>query len=90
MQQIDHYESIRVVRGSSPKIKRVGESEAEIIQYEEPTLVEFSGRSKMGTARHLFSLTAEGESKTRVDQMLEMRPRGMGWLFAPLMGIMLG
>ena len=71
------------------ELKGLGEAEVEITEYDEPARVEFRGRSRMGDTRHLFSLTPEGE-RTRVDQVLEMRPRGLWWLLEPIMTIMLG
>ena len=70
------------------KIKGAGESEMEITVYDEPTRVEFRGSDKMGEARHLFSLTPEGD-RTRVDQVLEMRLKGPWRLLTPVMAIML-
>ena len=69
-------------------IKGEGESEVGITVYEEPTQVEFRGSDRMGEARHLFSLTPEGE-RTRVDQVLEMRLTGPWRLLTPVMAIML-
>ena len=70
------------------ELKGLGKSEIEITEYEEPTRVEFRGRNKMGDTRHLFSLTAVSQ-RTRVDQVLEMRPKGIWWLLVPVMAIML-
>ena len=41
------------------------------------------------TGGHRFLLTAEG-ARTRVDHELEMTPKGLFKLFAPLMGVMGG
>ena len=58
------------------EIRGVGESEVEITEDDEPTRVEFLGRPNMDDVRHLFPLTFQGE-RTRVDQVLEMRLRGL-------------
>ena len=70
------------------ELKGIGKGEPEITEYDEPTRVQFSGRIRMGDTRHLFSLMTVGE-RTRVDQVLEMRPRGLWWLLAPVMAMMM-
>ena len=70
------------------ELKGPGESEQEITEYDEPTRVQFSGRTRMGDTRHRFFLTPEGE-RTRVDQVLEMRPQGLWRLLAPVMAMMM-
>ena len=74
---------------SRTEIKGIGGGEVETITYDAPYLVEFLGSYSMGESRHLFSLTAEGE-RTKVDQVLEMRLRGIWRLLAPVTAIMMG
>ena len=70
------------------ELQGLGKMELEVTEYEVPSRVKFSGRHRMGDTRHLFAMTPDGE-RTRVDQVLEMRPGGLFRLIAPVMGIML-
>ena len=73
------------------EIKGVGKALQELREFTPNKQVRLLSSMKMPaggmTGGHRFILTAEG-NKTRIDHELEMTPKGIFRIFAPLMGVM--
>jgi hypothetical protein len=66
------------------RIKRVGELSVEIIGFEPPKLIIHRARPTLAEVVHVWRFSP-ADAGTRLDQAAAMRPRGWGWLMAPLM-----
>jgi hypothetical protein len=62
----------------------VGEMDVEIAAYERPNRLLHCAYPWLADVIHLWQFTAV-DGGTRLDQEGEMRPKGWGWLMAPLM-----
>ena len=67
-------------------LRGFGKVEQELQEFDRPRQVRIVPHIKQMQGGHRFRLTAEGDS-TRVDHELEMRPKGLFVLFAPMMGM---
>lgn len=65
------------------KVKRVGTVSVEIIGFEPPDLIVHRARPAIAEVVHVWRF-APTDGGTRMDQTATMRPRGVGWLLAPL------
>jgi hypothetical protein len=65
------------------RIKRVGSVSVEIIGFDPPNLIVHRARPAIAEVVHVWRFTATNGA-TRLDQAAAMRPRGVGWLLAPL------
>ena len=68
-------------------VKGPGKMSLEVVEFDEPSRITFQASMKMGEGRHTFNISPT-EGGTVVDQVLETRAKGLGILFAPLMGMM--
>jgi len=69
------------------EIKGFGKVLQELREFRPNEQVRLVSDTKMVAGGHRFILTAEGD-QTRVDHELEMTPKGIFRIFAPLMGVM--
>jgi Polyketide cyclase / dehydrase and lipid transport len=67
-------------------IARVGRVEVELIEYDRPRRVVHTARPWMAVALHVWEVHPVAGG-CRLVQHGEMRPRGIGWLLAPLMPV---
>lgn len=68
-------------RGS---FQSVGEMDVEITEYERPNRLFHRAYPWLADVTHLWEFTPT-DGGTRLEQQGEMRPKGWGWLMAPLM-----
>jgi uncharacterized protein YndB with AHSA1/START domain len=66
-------------------LRGFGKVVQELQDFDRPTQVRIVPHIKMLVGGHRFRLTAQGDA-TRVDHELEMRPRGLSKLLAPMVG----
>ena len=67
-------------------LRGVGKVVQEFQEFEPNTRVRFVTHFKTGEGGHLFSFNTEGKG-TRIDHEVEIRPKGVFLLFAPMMGL---
>ena len=70
------------------EMKGMGKAEVEVMEYREPDRIVFNATSPKFSASHEYRFTSEGEG-TRMDQVIDMRLKGVAKIFAPLMGPMI-
>ena len=68
------------------QLRGVGKVVQEFQEFEPNTRVRFVTHVKTMKGGHLFRLSTQGE-QTRIDHEVEIRPKGVFLLFAPLMGL---
>ena len=66
------------------QLRGVGTVVQEFQEFEPNTRVRFVTHMKRAAGGHLFCFTTQGEG-TRIDHEVEVRPKGMFLLFAPMM-----
>ena len=71
------------------EIKGIGKVLHELKEFRLNKQVRLVPHMKMQTGGHRFVFTSEG-NRTRIDHELEMRPKGIFVIFAPLMGVIGG
>jgi hypothetical protein len=69
------------------ELRGVGKVVQEFQEFEPNTRVRFVTHVKTMKGGHLFRFSTEGE-QTRIDHEVEIRPKGVFLLFAPMMGLM--
>jgi uncharacterized protein YndB with AHSA1/START domain len=69
------------------EIRGFGKVLQELREFERNKRVRLVPDIRFLTGGHRFIFTAEGD-RTRIDHELEMTPKGVFWIFAPLMGMM--
>ena len=69
-------------------MRGLGELEIRITRYERPRRIWFTTRAKAAEIRHNFVLMP-GEGGTHVEQEIDVRPRGVLRVVAPVMALML-
>jgi uncharacterized protein YndB with AHSA1/START domain len=69
-------------------LRGMGELQIRITRYERPRRIWFTTRAKAAEIRHNFALIPR-EVGTRVEQDIDVRPRGVLRVVAPLMALML-
>jgi uncharacterized protein YndB with AHSA1/START domain len=67
-------------------LRGFGKVVQELEEFDRPTRVRIVPHTRMLEGGHRFRLTAQGDA-TRVDHELEMRPKGLSKLLAPMMGM---
>ena len=65
-------------------IARVGKVDVELVEYDRPRRAKHIARPWMAEAHHVWEVEAL-EGGCRLTQHGDMRPKGAGWLMAPLM-----
>jgi hypothetical protein len=68
------------------ELRGVGKVVQEFQEFEPNTRVRFVTHVKTMKGGHLFRFSSQGE-QTRIDHELEIRPKGVFLLFAPMMGL---
>jgi hypothetical protein len=68
------------------ELRGVGKVVQEFHEFEPNTRVRFLTHVKTMKGGHLFRFSTQGE-QTRIDHELEIRPKGVFLLFAPMMGL---
>ena len=68
--------------------KGPGKMQIEVTEFEPPSKITFRSQMRMGQGVHQYILSSDGDG-TKVDQVLEMKPKGLGILFAPFIGGMI-
>jgi len=71
------------------EIKGIGKVLHELKEFRLNKQVRLVPQMKMQTGGHRFVFTSEG-NRTRIDHELEMRPKGIFVIFAPVMGVIGG
>ena len=59
----------------------------EVVDYKPPIRVTHMARTRFAAASHEYNLTSE-KDRTRIDHVLNVRPRGFGFLLRPLISKM--
>jgi Polyketide cyclase / dehydrase and lipid transport len=65
-------------------VARVGRVDVELVEYDRPRRAVHLARTRMAEAHHAWEVDAVGDG-CRLTQHGRMRPKGAGWLMAPLM-----
>lgn len=68
------------------QLRGVGKVVQEFQEFEPKKRVRFVTHTKMTAGGHLFRFSSQGE-ETRIDHQVEIRPKGVFLLFAPMMGL---
>ena len=69
------------------ELSGVGKVVQEFQEFEPNKRVRIVSHTKMTEGGHLFRFSTQGE-ETRIDHQLEIRPKGMFLLLAPMMGLL--